>query len=138
MLVLNPDRVTFGVKEWERVILLAVDRVATRQVVEWTEAGPHVVFADTAEQKVLIKVVSEVVRGEVGGPSPGEAATLTAVLAPTASDVGRRRITAEAVVTAVTHEVSVKKGAVRTVELVAVSPDGATDPIAIGPEGGGA
>jgi hypothetical protein len=131
MLILNPRRVIFADQPWEQVTLVAIDRRAQRLALEWSDAGPHAVFADVPEQRVDLRVVMDVERDDIGGPAPGQLGELTLVTSPTASDARRRRLTVSAVVTAVSHEVSLRKGAVRTVELVAVSAGGADDPIAI-------
>lgn len=131
MLLLNPRSVTFGSATWDSVVAVMIDRDSVRFVEEWSDAGPHAVLADAPEQRVTIRVVQEVTRDDLGSPRPGEAGALSLCTAPTGADAGRRKLTAQAVVRSVSHEVSLKRGAVRTITLVAVSADGAADPIAI-------
>lgn len=131
MLLLNPRMVRFGAEMWQDVSAVVIDRSAARQVVEWSDDGPHVVLADVPEQKVTVRVVQDVASDDVDAPTPGEQGELRFYTSPTAAEGGRRRVSTEAVVLSVTHELSLKKGAVRTVTLVAVSADGATDPISI-------
>lgn len=137
MLVLNPQHVTFGESRWDHVQVVAIDRAAHRDAVEWSDLGPHVAFADVPEQRITVKVIREVSSDDVDSPKPGETNTLTFHTSPTASDGLRMKITMQAVVMRVEHDVSVRKGAVRTITLTAVSPDGATDPVVVTQSQGG-
>ena len=49
MLVIDPEGVRFGATELGGVVRVAVDRKATKQVVEHDDFGPWVAFADAAE-----------------------------------------------------------------------------------------
>lgn len=129
MLILNPRLVKFGSAPWDNVLLIAVDRAANREAVEWSDFGPHVVFADVPEQRIKVTVIRDVSSDDVDAPRPGETNTLTFFTSPTASDGLRMKIAMQAVVMRVHHEISLRKGAVRTIELTPVSPDGETDPI---------
>ncbi len=133
MLLLNPRRVTFAASVWEDVALVAIDRAAARLALDWGDLGPHPVFADVPEQRVTIRVVQHVARGDPDGPRPGDEGQLVLHTSPAASDAGRRRLTARAVVTEVTHELSLRRATTRTITLVAVSETGADDPIAVTP-----
>lgn len=132
MLILNPPKVTFGSDTWENVSSLTIDR-SSEAVLEWSDAGPHPVFADALRRTVTITVVIELVRGPLDGPRPGDLETLTAISAPATPHAGRVRLTALAMVASVRHEVSARRGAIRTVTLAAISPDGAADPVTIEP-----
>jgi hypothetical protein len=127
----HPRTVRFGSLVWDDVIAVAIDRSAHRLVEEWSDAGPYAAFADVPEQRVTIQVVQQVGAEDLAAPRPADQAVLTFDTAPTAAESARRRVTATAVVTAVAHDLSQKRGATRTITLVAVSPDGAADPIAI-------
>jgi hypothetical protein len=131
MLLLNPRSVSFGGAVWEDVSAVVIDRAAARAIKEWSDTGPHLVLADVPEQLVTVRVVQQVARDDVGVPVPGEAGELVFHTAPSGSDSPRKRVRAQCVVMDVTHELSLKNGAVRTVKLLAVSSDGATDPITI-------
>lgn len=137
MLVLNPRMVKFGPVVWDGVLSVAIDRLAQKRVVEWTDAGPHAVMADVPEQRVEIAVVQELAREDLAGPAPGQQAELVLFTSPTASEAARRKVTTQAVVVQVRHEISLKRGAVRTIELVAVSAAGGTDPVVISDAGAG-
>lgn len=136
MLLLNPRRVRFGSSLWEDVTALAIDRRADRTVLEWSDDGPHAVLADVPRQRINIRVVQQVAREDVSAPRPGDEALLIAYTSPTASEAGRKRVSCYAVVLAVSHELSLSRGAVRTVELVAVSASGGADPIVVEEAGG--
>jgi hypothetical protein len=131
MLLLNPRRVRFGNEAWEDVTALVVDRRAARTVVEWSDEGPYAVLADVPRQRVTLRVVQQIAREDIGAPRPGQEGLLVAYTSPTGSEGGRRRVRCQAVVTAVSHELSLSRGAVRTVDLVAVSGSGAADPIMV-------
>ncbi len=136
MLVLNPRQVKFGNTVWDDVVLVAVDRAASRVVEEWSDLGPYAAFGDVPEQRITIRVVQELARDDLDGPGPGDLAELTLHTSPGWSDGGRRKLAARAMVTRVEHEVSLKRGAVRTVTLLAISEDGAEDPVAVTAGGG--
>ena len=131
MLLLNPQSVTFGAATWDGVTSVSIDRATTREAIEWSDCGPHIVFADCPEQRITIKVIREVTRDDLGSPHPGDAAEAVFHTSPTSATAGRTRIRADCVITAVTHEISQKKGALQTITLTALSPNGATDPITI-------
>lgn len=131
MLLLSPRTVTFAGTTWEDVSAVVIDRAAARAVKEWSDLGPHVVLADVPEQLVTLRVIQSVARDDVGAPVPSETGELVFHTAPAGADTPRRKIAAQCVVTDVTHELSLKNGAVRTVRLIAVSPDGAADPVTI-------
>lgn len=131
MLVLNPRSVVFGSSTWAGVTSVSVDRDAERLVAEIGASGPHVVLADVPEQRVRVRVVQEMEGDDLGSPTPGEQAALGFVTAPNASSAGQRAVDLTAVVTGVRHEVSRRGGAVRTVSLLAVSPDGVSDPVSV-------
>lgn len=129
MLALNPSLVRFGGQDWRDVTLVAVDRVAARPVLEWTDLGPFPAFADTPEQRVDVKIVRALERDEPAPPRPGDSAAVEFRVAPGAG-APAHRVAFTGVVVAVRHELS-GRSAAQTVQLVALSPDGAADPIAV-------
>jgi len=131
MLVLNPSHVRFKGEALEGVSAVSVDRVATREVVEWTELGPHVAFADVAEQRVTLSIVRDVAGEELSGLEPGEQGEVSFIVSRTAADGRRRRVSAEGVVTRIAHKVDVGKRATQTITLIAVSSDGQAEPVAV-------
>ena len=131
MLLLNPRTVRFGPQTWDNIAAVMIDRAAHKAVEDWGEGGPYPIFADVPEQRIRITVIQELDRGGIDPPRPGDEDTLTLFPSPGAADSGRKKVTAPAVVLAVQHELSLRKGAIRTITLAAVSPDGSTDPITV-------
>ncbi len=131
MLLLNPRRVTFGSNTWGNVASVAIGRSAHRMLTEWSDAGPHVVLADVSEQRVRVEVVQELLGEDMDTPRPGESGELSFTTAPTSTDNPSREITMTAVVESVGYEVSLKRGSVRRVVLVATSSDGSVDPVSV-------
>jgi len=137
MLVLSPALVTFGGSRWEHVTLVSIDRSAERVALEWTDAGAHPTLADVPEQRVTVRVVQRVERDDLNAPRPGDAGELVLYTSPGGGDAGRRKVSAPAVVTHVEHDVTLRRGAQRVIRLVAVSADGAADPVTVSDAGGG-
>lgn len=127
MLLMNPRLVRFGSATWENVVSVAVSRTAGRGVVEWGDAGPYPTFADVPEQQVTAVLRQLLQREDVSSPRPGDSGVLVVFTAAAGSDLGRKKMSATGVVTAVTYELEATK-AVRTVTLTLVSADGASDP----------
>ncbi len=135
MLLLNPRMVRFGGEVWTDVTVLAIDRVGTRVIAEWGDQGPHPVFADVPERKTVVRIVQEVGAGGLRAPALGDEQELTARTTPAGSDGEAYELRARCVVTGVAHELSVRRGALRTIELIAVSAagggGGGTDPVSV-------
>lgn len=136
MLILHPREVSFASVPWKGVASVVVDRVATKVVAEGGDSGPHAVFVDCPEQRVTVRVSMDITDDSIAAPDLGTLGVLEFATAPTGVNAARARVTASAVVTGVVHELSLKKGAVRTVELVAVSSNGAADPVTLTDIGG--
>jgi len=131
MLVLNPRVVSFGGVVWEDVSAVVVDRSAHRAVQDWSDLGAYAVLVDVPEQSVTVRVVQRVARDDIGLPVPGEMGELVFATSPAGGDTPRKRVRVQCVVLGVTHEISLKNGAVRTVKLAAVSGDGIVDPVVL-------
>lgn len=130
MIWLRPEGVTFDGVVLANVSSVSVDRASARLVEEWADGGPHVVFADAARRRVTIRVVRAVTEAEVLAPDVGELGALSFTPSTNASSGGRVTVTAgQAVVTSVTHSVSRGGGSTQTIEFVALSSDGAKDPV---------
>lgn len=136
MLLLNPRQVSFAGTLWEDVAAVVIDRSAERTVLEWSDLGPHAVLADVPEQRVSLRVVQQVTRDDLAAPRPGDAGELAFCTAPAGADTPRRRLRAQCVILDVSHELSLKNGALRTIRLAAVSADGDADPITTEPADG--
>lgn len=131
MLILSPDRVTFGDRLLQNVAAITIDRETSRLVQEWSDLGPHQVLADAAEQRTTVRIVQRLADTDLLSLSPGEAGTLVMGVSLSVSDANRRQLVGTAVVLSVKHELSVGIGkpAARTTELVLISDDGASDPL---------
>jgi len=131
MLILNPRHVTFASTTWPDVTAVAINRETTRLALDHTDHGPHPTFAEAPQQRTTIELTMDLPRGDLNAPAPGDQGTLTLITSPSASDAQRRKLTCTAVVTKSHHDLSLKRGATRTITLVALSTNGATDPITI-------
>ena len=131
MLIVDPREVSFGAVTWAGVTSVAIERSAAKSFAEFGAVGPHVVLADVPEQRVEVTVVQEFLADDMDAPVPGEAGALSFETALNGSDAGRRSVSMTAVVMRVRYSASRKSGSVRTVELLAVSSDGAADPVTV-------
>lgn len=130
MLMLNPRSVSFAGATLSDVRMVAVDRIAAREVVEWSDLGPHAVFADAPERKVTIRVQRDLTRDGLDGPRPGDSGVLIVRSGPNASDAGGVALVASAVVMRVSHDL--REGSARQlIQLVAVSASGDVDPVVV-------
>jgi hypothetical protein len=131
VLLLHPRRVRLDSLTLDNITAVAIDRAAHRHIEDWSDLGPYAVLADVPEQAVRITLEQELSADDLGPPRPGDRATLTLFAAPAAADSRRKQIAASVVVLSVTHSLSLKRGALRTITLAALSLDGAADPITI-------
>lgn len=129
MLSLLPTQVSFAAQSWPRITSIAIDRTAARQVVEWSDAGPHAVFVDVPEQRIDISVTQDLTDdGAFDAPRPAQAGIFEFTTAPGGSDARRVRVSMQAVILSITHDHTPKKFT-RTIRLLATAATGATDPI---------
>lgn len=132
MLFLEPQNVTLDTTTLEHVSAISFDRTADRLAVEYSDKGPHAVFADVPQQRVSVTIVRDLIEGDPlisGVFVPGFATALTFATAPADSDAQRLSFSAALVITAVEHDLTRAKGAVLKITAVALSTDGLTDPI---------
>ena len=132
MLILNPTSVTLGSQILPNVSAIAIDRVATRQIIEWSDAGPHIVYVDCPEQRITITLIQEFAQGDLSSPPPGASLTLNFHTSIDASHAGWSKITVPTVLLATKHE-SKTRGFTRTLTFAAISTDGSTDPVTVAP-----
>jgi len=130
MLVLSPESVEFEGESWPAVELISIDRTSKREVVEFGDAGPQVVFVDVPERRVNVRVVRRIERSELDSVRPGDAGELSFRAGFGRTDAGWSEVSLDAVVTRVTHEFE-RGGVKRVVVMVAVSSDGVTDPVRV-------
>lgn len=130
MLVLAPESVEFDGDPWSGVESIAIDRTASKEVVDVGDLGPHVVFADVPEQRVSVKVTRKIERSELESVAPGDEGELRFRAGFGRTDAGWSDVTVGVVVTRVDHDFD-RRGVRRVVTMVAVSPDGVTDPVEV-------
>jgi len=131
MLLLNPRLVRFGPAAWDNIAAAVIDRAPHKTTEAWSDLGPYATLADVPEQRVRITITQELSRDDIAAPRPGDQDTLSLHTSAALADAGRKKLSCTAVVLGVLHELSLRRGAIRTIQLAAVSPDGATDPITI-------
>lgn len=129
MIWLNPEKVSLGSLELRNVTLVGVDREARRIAEEWTDLGPHMGFADVPEQRIGVLIARRILESETTGPKPGESHTLTFRTAAGASAAAVRSVSIPVVIRSVEHSVSASGSASQKIRAVAVSSDGAADPV---------
>ena len=131
MLSLNPQSVSLLGAALTDVASIAIDRRAIRTAEEHSDLGPYCVFADIPQQRVTITITRAINNPEPPPPPPGSQGQLSFTAATSASDdAPRRTYTATVVLTAIDHDLSSAKGATQRIACLAISPDGATDPVA--------
>ncbi len=137
-MLITPDIITFGPLTLDNIQYLAVDRAAERLAAEWTDSGPHAVFADVPEQRVTLRLTRRILGQAPASVVPGQRETLTADFAPHSSGAKRRRLTVTAVVTSVDYQFAgadAASGSSRStrqaITFIALSPDGSADPVTI-------
>lgn len=131
MLILNPTAVELGSLAMGGVSSLTVDRQSVTPLEQWGAGGPWCRLVDSPKRRVSITIKLEPAAPLDAGPALGSQAELRAFFGPASGDRLRRRLRATCVVVAVTHQHPPGRAPVRTVELLAVSPSGATDPVVI-------
>lgn len=130
MYFLSPSRVSFGTLVFGNVSSVAIDRLAAKEAVEYSDAGPYPVFADVPEQKVMITLVQQLSASDFAAPLPGALGTTTITARQNNSDAGAITLQASTVVRSVMHSMT-GKAAMRTIVLIAISSNGSANPISI-------
>jgi hypothetical protein len=137
MIWLHPSNVSFAGTPLGRVESVAVDWRADSLIVDYGDAGPYTQFVDVPRQRATITIERELAQAEPSTIRPSQQGTLAFEVGPSQSSAGRRRITTTAVIVAVEHSVSNKRGMVQKIQAIAVSTTGAADPIVETPVGEG-
>ena len=129
---MHPNEATLAGMALGSVRAVYVDRRTARSALEWSDAGPEVVFADAPEQRVDVTIVREADGAGLGfapALAPGATGLLSFVASPNGSDANRVRVEANVVVLSVEHALRLERASQQTVRCVAVSADGAQDPV---------
>ncbi|MFG0258394.1 MAG: hypothetical protein ACF8GE_10875 [Phycisphaerales bacterium JB043] len=132
MIWLTPSRVTLATTTLSHVESVSIDRFASRFVEEWSDLGPYQVFADVAHERVVCRVVRAITTDDdsrYSAPALGAQVMLAFETAPTASDARRTSVEITLVIRSVEHTPHPTRGIRQTITGVAISSDGATDPI---------
>jgi hypothetical protein len=129
MLSLHPPSVSLLGVALADVDALAVDRRTSKHAEERTDRGPHLVFADAPEQRVTVAITRTLTRDEATTFRPGDQGDLRFTTAPSASDGARRTFAATVVILSVEHDLTLRNGVRQRIHAVALSADGAADPV---------
>lgn len=138
MIFLNPQHVQFDGSPVDQVAAIVINRRAERLAIEYSDKGPHPVFVDAPEQRITVVITRDLIEGDPmieGAIAPGHAAELSFATSPNASEAQSRSFAFTVVVTAVEHDLKRGKGARETITCIAISSNGASDPMAL--HGGG-
>ena len=132
MLTINPRSVTLLGHALEGVASIATDRTAERLVVERGEGGPHATFVDAPQVRVRIVIRRTVESDELGLFRPGDEGSLRYRAGMHGSLAREVEASATVVVASVTHGAGSSARAIeQRIEVIAVSVDGAADPVSI-------
>jgi len=137
-MLLHPPTITFGDLTLDNVLAVAIERTAAREVVDFTDLGPHIAFADVPEQRIALTVIRRPSPPELASLQPGAIGPLAFAAAQSAADAHRIRITARVMLREVRYDLtdgssgSTPRAAPRqSLHFLAISPDGLADPITI-------
>lgn len=130
MLAIMPERVSFAGTELQSVRAVAVSRTVNRGVSEYSELGPHCVFADVPEQRTKVTVIGSVGADDLAPPALASCGVLEVRVARAPGRMKRKEIRMLAMVTHVSYRAT-PGGAERTIELEALSIDGRADPVTV-------
>ncbi len=135
---LDPTVVTLEIEgaahRLDGVRAVAIDRAADRMIVERSDEGPHVVFADAAERREVIRIARTVERGDAALTRALEAGALCALearVSDATGDVGGVVIRAETVVQRVEHDLRGEGAPTQRITLLVVSADGVESGVTI-------
>lgn len=138
MLIITPAAVRFDTLTLDDVSLIAIERAAERAVIEWSDFGPHPVFADVPEVRTSVKLSRRVHRGDLAAIAPGQMGELSFVVSPAGTAAAAKKHAAQCVVMSVKYDLaqpagSAAKGpsAVQVIECVAVSASGSAEPFVV-------
>ncbi len=133
MLILNPDKVTFAGEPWTEVVVVSIERASEKSVLEWSDNGPHAVYADVPEERMTIRITRLVSASEIDTPGPGALGELEFFTSIGTSDARRQRVRALGVIERVTYQCVQKSGTTQTITLLAISTSGDECPLTIEP-----
>ncbi len=99
----------------------------------WSDFGPHAVFADVPRRRTVVRIERTPASGEAAPARPGDLVSLGFRAAASGGGAGGEAVSATVVVRSVSLRLDATRGPAQVIECVAVSVDGAADPLTIGP-----
>ncbi len=129
MIVLRPDEVVFDGDSWGGVVRVSIDRMSSRTIEAYDDAGAYATLVDVVRQRVVLRVTQEIEGDDLSSPIPGAIGQLE-LIAGSGSDLGRTRVRCDCVIESVQNKIS-EYGATRSVTLIAQSDSGDEDPVVI-------
>lgn len=139
MLFLNPQHVSLGALTLEHVASIVVSRAADRLTVEYSDLGPFPVFADVPQERTTLTITRDLLDAglpETDALALGHQATLSFTTAPNASDARTRTFSLTIVITAIRNDLPRDRRLFQVISCLAISTDGASDPLAEVAKGG--
>jgi len=136
MIWLDPKTVVLGSAPLTEVRQVSVEERAEKLLVEFTDNGPHPAFADVPERRSVVKIRRRVLGNENLGLGVGDERLFEMRTAPSGTDAAGVTVTATVVLTGIWYRVDRHDGAEQTIEAVAVSANGLSDPVATVVDGG--
>jgi hypothetical protein len=128
LLIPHPDTLAFDGLALPDALSITIDRAAAREILDWTDDGPHPTFADIPEQRTTITIARKPAPGDLTAPLPAQLGELSFIFSPAGTDAARKRLRAQCVVREVRHDLASPR---QFITLLALSPHGSTDPIVI-------
>lgn len=136
MIWLNPTNVSLDTVTLEEVRAVAVDQKHDKLIAEYTDNGPHPAFVDVPERRAVIKLRRRILGNENLPIAVGDQRTFQMRTAPSGTSAPGVVLTASVVITAIGYKLERHDGAEQTIDLIAVSSDGAADPVSVVADGG--
>ena len=132
MLWTDPDRTTIDGAVLSGVRAVAVSHAAERVVVEYSDAGRHPAFVDAAGVRSTFTIRRVPVEPGALPVRVGDRVELVVYAGVTSSPSTYRRVSADVVVTKDAWKPDARTGHEHVIECVAVSVNGAQDPVTVG------
>jgi hypothetical protein len=138
-MIFNPGAVEFAGSVLGAVESAAINRRAEKVVVGFGDGGPHPAFADVPERRSGVVLRQRLTTSTAEAPGLGTMGDLKMSATASGADASAWSVVCRCVLVRVDHEVGSGRGgggtggAVRVMEFVCVSVDGAADPVTVTP-----
>ena len=138
MMIFNPVAVEFAGAVLAGVESAAINRRAEKMVVAFGDHGPNAVFVDVPERRSGVVLRQRLTTTTAEAPGLGTLGDLRLSATAGGADASAWTVVCRCVLVRVDHEVGAGGaarggGAVRVMEFVCVSADGAADPVTVTP-----